>query len=333
MVRMGQKKIIQIGTGGFGLSWLEILDQHEQVQVVAVVDVDETNQQKAKELLKDSSIQLFSDYEQAFKEVDADIAVIITPPQTHKKIAISALENGLHVFMEKPIAHTKEDAIALTKMAEKYDTSVMISQNYRYRPEIQAIKKAVTEDLVGKIEYVEWNFQRATKFGGWRDHYEEIIVEDMSIHHFDLMRYLLEKNATTVYAKSIRPTWSWFHGKPTVSITMTFEDVLINYFASWVTSGPETSWNGDFKLYGEKGIIALIDDKPVRIQKDNMKELPIPNMPVVDRAYSITEMVNALDENRKPLTDITDNIHSFQMVSASLESIKNGREVNLKEEV
>ncbi len=56
---MGQKKIIQIGTGGFGLSWLEILDQHKQVQVVAVVDVDETNQQKAKELLKDSSIQLF----------------------------------------------------------------------------------------------------------------------------------------------------------------------------------------------------------------------------------------------------------------------------------
>ncbi len=159
--------------------------------------------------------------------------------------------------MEKPIAHTKEDAIALTKMAVKYDTSVMISQNYRYRPEIQAIKKAVTEDLVGKIEYVEWNFQRATKFGGWRDHYEEIIVEDMSIHHFDLMRYLLEKKCHNGLCQKHSSNMELFHGKPTVSITMTFEDVLINYFASWVTSGPETSWNGDFKLYGEKGIIAL----------------------------------------------------------------------------
>ncbi|WP_163536433.1 Gfo/Idh/MocA family oxidoreductase [Gracilibacillus sp. YIM 98692] len=329
---MGQKKIIQIGTGGFGLSWLKILRDHEEVEVVAVVDVVEENKQKAKEVLNGANVQYFFDHMEAFQEVKADIAVIVTPPQTHKKIALDALEHDLHVFMEKPIAHSKEDAISLTELSQNYQKSVMVSQNYRYRPEIQAIKKAVDDQIVGEIEYVEWNFRRATKFGGWRDQYDEILIEDMSIHHFDLMRYILGKNATTVYAKSMRPSWSWFNGNPTASVTMTLENVLVHYMGSWVTSGPETSWNGECKLYGENGVIALIGDKPMIIKEDNTTEtLSIPEMKVVDRAYSITEMVQAIDENRKALTDISDNIHSFEIVSASLDSIKEGKEINLKQ--
>src|SRR5690606_18211388 len=100
------------------------------------------------------------------------------------------------------------------KLAKQFSSHVMISQNYRYRPEIQSIKNAVEQGKVGPVEYVEWNFRRATKFGGWRDQYQEIIIEDMSIHHFDLLRYILGKNASSVFAKSMRPSWSWFNGNP-----------------------------------------------------------------------------------------------------------------------
>ncbi|MFC4401621.1 Gfo/Idh/MocA family protein [Gracilibacillus xinjiangensis] len=325
-----KKKVIQVGTGGFGLSWLDILHTHSELEVVAIVDIDSNNQKKAKEILQNSKVQYFSGYNQAFKQVNAAFAVIVTPPQTHKEIAISALENDLHVFMEKPIAHSKEDAITLTEISKNYSKRVMISQNYRYRPEIQAIKNAVCEQLVGPIEYVEWNFRKATKFGGWRDHYEEIVIEDMSIHHFDLMRYLFKKNAKSVYAKSMRPSWSWFKGNPAVSATIMFGDILVNYFASWVTSGPETSWNGDFMLYGEGGVIALINDQPCILKSDGTKEqLPVPEMKDADRVYSISEMILAIDEERMPLTDISDNIHSFQIISASLESIEKKTEIPL----
>ncbi|GAB2553890.1 Gfo/Idh/MocA family protein [Gracilibacillus alcaliphilus] len=328
------KKIIQVGTGGFGSTWLEILKDDPQTDVVAIVDVVEENLEKAKKMMGTKEVHYYLNHVEAFEQEEADIAVVITPPQTHKQIAMDALENNLHVFMEKPLAHTKEEADALYELAKNYEQYVVVSQNYRYRPEIQAIKQAVEQQAAGPIEYAEWNFQRASKFGGWRDNYQEIIIEDMSIHHFDLLRYILGKNADTVYAKSMRPSWSWFKGNPTASVLINMEGILVNYFASWVTSGPETSWNGECKLYGKQGVIALINDLPVIIKPNGEEQsIPVPDMKRQDRAFSINEMISAIEGGREPDNVISDNIHSFHIVSASLESIKLKREINLKEEI
>ncbi|MEK3890481.1 Gfo/Idh/MocA family protein [Bacillus sp. FSL K6-3431] len=324
-------KVIQVGTGGFGTSWLEILDNFEDVELVGVVDLNPDNLKNAKGLIKNSKVEYFTDYLEAFSKVKADIAVIITPPQTHKKLALDALESNLNVFMEKPIAHTLDDATELLEKSKQYQKFVMISQNYRWRPEIEAVKKAVQEEVVGKIEYVEWNFRRATKFGGWRDQYKEILIEDMSIHHFDLMRHILGVEASTVYAKSMKPTWSWFNGNSTATVIMKFEDILINYFGSWVTRGKETPWNGEFKLVGEKGVIELNDDIPtITFEDGSSKELKLVSMEYEDREYSFYEMTKAIKENRKPITDLADNINSFAIVGAALESIKQEKEIELK---
>lgn len=329
---MRKLKAIQIGAGDFGSSWLEILDNYDGIELSAVVDMNSENLEYAKNLIKSSSVQYFTNHLDAFSELKADIAIIITPPQTHKKLALDALEHNLNVFIEKPIAHTFEDAVDLLEKSEAYSKFVMISQNYRWRPEIEAVKKAIEENLVGEIEYVEWDFRRATKFWGWRNQYEEILIEDMSIHHFDLMRHMLGVEPTTVFAKSMRPSWSWFHGNSTASVIMNFEDVLINYFGSWVTRGKETSWNGEFKLFGEKGVIELIDDVPsVTFVDGTAKELELIPMQYEDREYSIYEMVQAIKENRKPITDLTDNIKSFAVVGAALESIRKNIEIEIKE--
>ncbi|WP_130859559.1 Gfo/Idh/MocA family protein [Gracilibacillus phocaeensis] len=325
------KKIIQVGTGDFGLTWLEILRDDPHVDIVAVVDVAKENLEKARRIMDVKTINYYENHLEAFEKETADIAVVITPPQTRGQITLDALKHDFHVFMEKPLAHTKETADDLFELAKKYQQHVVVSQNYRYRPEIQAIKQAVEQEVVGPIEYVEWNFQRASKFGGWRDNYQEIILEDMSIHHFDLLRYILGKNANTIYAKSMRPSWSWFQGNPTASVLIDMEGIHVNYFASWVTSGPETSWNGECKLYGRQGIIALIDDRPMIIKPNGEEQsLSLPEMEKQDRAFSINEMITAIEEGREPSNVVSDNIYSFQMVSASLESIKLKREIDLK---
>lgn len=329
---MGKLKAIQIGVGGFGGSWLEILDNYDDIELSAVVDMDLDNLEHAKDLIKSSSVQYFTNHLDAFSKVKADIAIIITPPQTHKKLALDALEHNLNVFMEKPIAHTFEDAVDLLDKSETYSKFVMISQNYRWRPEIEAVKRAIEENLIGKVEYVEWDFRRATKFGGWRDQYEEILIEDMSIHHFDLMRHILGVEPTTVFSKSMRPSWSWFNGKSAASVIMNFEDVLINYFGSWVTRGKETTWNGEFKLFGAKGVIELNDDVPsITFEDGTTNKLELIPLQYEDREYSIYEMVQAIKENRKPVTELADNIKSFVIVGAALESIRQKREIKINE--
>ncbi|MBS4223781.1 Gfo/Idh/MocA family protein [Lederbergia citrea] len=327
---MKKLRAIQVGTGGFGTSWLEILDNYEDIELAAVVDVNPENLENAKGFIKNNKVEYFTDHLEAFSMVGADIAVIITPPQTHKRLALDALEHELNVFMEKPIAHTFEDAMELLEKSKQYQKFVMISQNYRWRPEIEAVRKAVEEGLIGKIEYVEWDFRRATKFGGWRDQYSEILIEDMSIHHFDLMRHILGVESTSIFAKSMKPSWSWFNGNSTASVIMKFEDVLVNYFGSWVTRGKETPWNGEFKLIGEKGVIELIDDKPSATLEDGSSfGLGLVELEYEDREYSIFEMVNAIKEGRKPVTDLVDNINSFAIVGAALESIKQSKEIDM----
>lgn len=329
---MEKLKIIQVGTGGFGTSWLEILDSYEHIELVAVVDLNKDNLENAKTFIKQSNVEYYTDHLEAFSKMNADVAAIITPPETHKKLALDALANDLHVFMEKPIAHTYADAAELYEKSKEYSKHIMISQNYRWRPEIAAVKKAVEDEVVGKIEYVEWDFRRATKFGGWRDHYKEILIEDMSIHHFDLMRHILGKNPSTVFAKSLRPSWSWFNGNATASAIMQFEGTLVNYFGSWVSRGKETSWNGEFKLVGEKGVIELIDDVPtVTLEDGTTKELELVSMEYTDRVYSVHELVQAIQENRRPITDLADNMNSFAMIGAALKSIEEAKEISMQE--
>ncbi|WP_077624535.1 Gfo/Idh/MocA family protein [Sediminibacillus massiliensis] len=329
---MEKIKVIQIGVGGFGQSWLEILRDYQQIEIVAVVDIFKQNLETAKSLLNNQSISFYQDHKQALQEKNADAAIIITPPQTHKSLAIDALEAGLFVFMEKPITKEVDDAFELYEQSKKYSKFIMISQNYRWRPEIEALRKCVREGSIGTIEYGEWNFRRATKFGGWRDQYNEILIEDMSIHHFDLMRHILGKEAKSIYAKSMRPSWSWFGGNPVVSATIDFDgDTLINYFGSWVTRGKETSWNGELKLVGSKGMVELTDDIPkITLADGTIRELKLAELPYEDRAYSIFEMVQSIRQNRKPVTHIGDNLKSFAMIGGALNSIKEGKEISIK---
>ncbi|WP_160718705.1 Gfo/Idh/MocA family protein [Bacillus sp. USDA818B3_A] len=329
---MEKLKAIQVGTGGFGTSWLEILDKFQEIELVAIVDVNPENLENAKQFIHKNSVQYYTDHIEAFANSKADIAVIVTPPQTHKKLALDALAYDLYVFMEKPIAQKFEDAKELLEKSKTYEKFIMISQNYRWRPEIQAVKKALDEDIIGKVEYVEWNFRRATKFGGWRDQYSEILIEDMSIHHFDLMRYLLSANPSTVFAKSLKPSWSWFNGNSAASLTMSFEDILINYFGSWVTRGKETSWNGDFKLVGEKGVIELNDNCPsVTLENGETRSLELVQMEYEDREYSIYEMVSAIKQGRQPSTVLSDNIQSFAIIGSALQSIQQKKEIDVQE--
>ncbi|WP_299088445.1 Gfo/Idh/MocA family oxidoreductase [uncultured Metabacillus sp.] len=331
---MNKLKVIQIGVGGFGQSWLTILKEFAEIELVAIVDVDTINIQNAKNVLNDKSVQTFQNHLDAFEQVPADIAIIITPPQTHKQLALDALEAGMYVFMEKPITHTFEEAIELANQAKQYEKFIMISQNYRWRPEIEAIKNCIQEGTIGVVEYGEWNFRRATKFGGWRDQYSEILIEDMSIHHFDLLRHILGKEPSSIFAKSMKPSWSWFGGNGVASAIINFDNTLINYFGSWVTRGKETSWNGEVRLVGSKGIVELIDDVPMITLEDGITtELELPNMRYTDREFSIYEMIQAIKENRKPITHLEDNLKSFAIVGGALQSIKKGEEVTIFESI
>ncbi|GKU82039.1 Gfo/Idh/MocA family protein [Niallia sp. NCCP-28] len=328
---MNKLRVIQVGAGGFGQSWLQLLNNYNDVELAAIVDVMEENLAKAKLITDLPSNRLFSDPIDAFQKVEADFVLIVTPPQTHKNLAMEATKNGLHVMMEKPLTHTYKEAAELLAFTQNYPNSVMISQNYRWNKPIQTVKSLLEKNVIGDVEFVNYSFHRATNFGGWRDEYENILLEDMSIHHFDIMRYLLNKNPLEVYAKSYRPSWSWFKGNCNAHVSITFEDnIFVSYAGSWVAKGKETPWNGEFRLVGEKGAIELIDDEVYLYDSGNIaKKIPYVELPYDDRTLSLDHFVKSLKNGTKPITSIEDNFKSFELTCATIESAQSNRVVSI----
>jgi predicted dehydrogenase len=332
---MDQLKVIQIGVGGFGQSWLKVIMDYPQTKLVGIVDIMQENLDAAQQITDLSPSKLYQDPDAALKEIDADLVLVVTPPKTHKDLAVKALRAGFHVLMEKPITHTLEEAQELIEVSRKIDKKIAVSQNYRWRAPILTAKKLLSEQVIGQIGYMEYEFRKAMKFGGWRDNYSEILLEDMSIHHFDIMRFLLESEPTEVYAKSFRPSWSWFSGNPSASLSIDFEnDVQVSYFGSWVSRGKETSWNGDIRIVGEKGAIEVIDDEVTVYLVDEKGEVTSESIQLVDvsfddRTSSLDNMIHSILTNTTPATSVEDNIRSFQLTCATIESAQSGETVQI----
>jgi predicted dehydrogenase len=334
---MNKIRILQVGVGLFGESWLDVVRNHPHAELAGVVDVMPDNLKTAREITGLPEERLFLDLDEALRQAAADMILLITPPPTHKELALKALEADLHVMMEKPLTHTYEEAVELLSATRKYDKKVMVSQNYRWNRPIQTLKKVLRDGTIGKVSYVEYAFRKAYKFGGWRDLYPEILLEDMSIHHFDILRYLLDKEPLEIFAQSFRPPWSWFKGKPSASVVMQFEDdVHVNYFGSWVTRGDQTAWNGDIRIVGEKGAVEMTNDS-IRIQlgEDTMVEetiaVDLVDLPYDDRGMSLNDMIQAIQHNKNPLTSVEDNIHSFEITCIAVESAKIGEKIRVKD--
>lgn len=328
-------RVLQIGAGNFGQSWIQLLLNYPGVELVAIADMFPANLDKAKFAYPLEGVKMFDNTEEAFQRSTADMALIVTPPQTHKDLAISALQSGLHVMMEKPLAHTYEEAAALYEFTQMNDRIVMISQNYRWRPVIQKLKKLMAEKVIGEIGYLQYEFGRASKFGGWRDDYKEVLLGDMVIHHFDIMRFLLNQEATEIFAQSFRPDWSWFSGNPSASVTLRFANgIHVNYFGSWVARGKETTWNGNIRIVGDQGAIECYNDQIEVHLYDGAQKIdsypvePEP-MPYDERTSSLDDMIKAIHNNSKPATSIVDNIRSFELVCAAIQSAQQGQKINL----
>lgn len=330
-------RLIQIGTGGFGQSWLQIVKEHAGVELAAVVDIAEANLQAAGEKTGLPPERLFLTPEEALAKVEADMVLIVTPPQTHKALALQALEAGLHVLMEKPLTHAYEEAVELLERSCDYERQVAVSQNYRWRPAMQTARKLLDEQAIGRVGYIEYEFRKAMKFGGWRDRYQDILLEDMSIHHFDLMRFLLGKEPVDISARSFRPAWSWFSGNPSAGASIRFEDdIHVHYFGSWVSWGKETTWNGDIRIVGDRGAIEIIDDAVTLWTGEEpaaavRQEVELAAMPYEDRAASLEDFIASVRTGRVPATAIDDNLRSFELTCAAIASARSGQSVPLDE--
>lgn len=344
---MEKLKLIQVGIGGWGYSWAGVVQESKYWEAVGYVDIEQQNLLKASETYGMSREKCFNDLNKALNKIECDAVLVVVPPKYHKEVVIKALENGKHVLVEKPLADTFPAAFEMVNKAEEVGKRLMVSQNYRFKRASRTVKNVIEKRIVGQPGYITINFHKATHFDSpFRLEMEEPLLRDMSIHHFDQMRYLLDENPVSVYAKTWNPSWSWFDGNAVAVVLVEFEDgTIVNYHGSWVTQGWETTWDGDWRLECTEGEIHWDNNKVIvepatisqntfnlkMLKKDNKLIINLSPMEVVERKYSLLEFYTAIKENREAETSGKDNIYSMALTFAAVESAKTNQKILIKD--
>ncbi len=123
----GAVRTAVVGVGAIGARHARLLARQEGVSVVAAADLDADRLEQ----LADTGARGYERWEDMLAVEQIDALVVSTPPMFHAAPAIVALENGIHVFMEKPIARSIEDAKALVDAASR--SGAVCSMGYQWR--------------------------------------------------------------------------------------------------------------------------------------------------------------------------------------------------------
>lgn len=278
----------------------------------------------------------FASLAEALAVTDAEAVLVTTALPGHAAVAIEALSAGKHVLVEKPIAATLSDAQQMVDTAAASDRVLMVSQNYRFYPAAQKVSRLVREKALGDVGSATVKFRKYANMAptGTNSHYglADPLLLDMSIHHFDLMRYVLGQEPVHVDCHAWNPPWSKFTEPATAIATVVFDGgAVVNYQGSWVSTEQETLWAGEWLIECSGGSIewtgradtdTASDAVTVRPLNGPAQVLTLPRMDIFDRVGSLSEFRSAIREGRPPMTNGHANLGTLALTLGAIESSK-----------
>ncbi|GCF10517.1 Gfo/Idh/MocA family protein [Dictyobacter arantiisoli] len=335
-------QIIQVGLGGWGKDWArDVVAKNKDVETTAWVEIDAATLQEAQQRLKLPVERCFTSLDEALTTVSADAVLVTASLPGHVPSARTALQAGKHVLMEKPFAPTVAEAHELVELAARQECLLMISQNYRFFPAPRAVARLIQQQAIGRVGNVNIDFRRYDNLAPVETHrhyhiWEPLLV-DMSIHHFDLMRLVIGQEPVQVFCKTWNAPWSKYDEPAEGAMTITFDGgAVVNYRGSWVSTGPQTNWAGEWHVEGEKGELVWTSrgetQETASIQLlGEEKPTPIDILEIgpLDRAGSLAAFVHAIQTNTNPETSGEANLKTLALMFAAVESARTGLPVNI----
>lgn len=329
-------RAIQVGLGRWGFNWSkDVIPRVPSVEMVGYVDLAPAAVENLQTQLKVAPGLCFPTLGEAAKAAEADLVIATLRTDAHYPVVREALELGLNVIVEKPFASSMQQAKELVALAEAHNRLLMVSQNYRFHPAPIAAAELIGSQKHGPVEFVSIDFRRHAPSQGHS--YMEMpdpLLADMSIHHFDLMRMVLDDNPKRVSARTWNPPASPFANHPIGVATIEFEKgTTVSYRGSWISPGPTTPWAGEWAIDCTQGQIwwtsrdhmgtkAGPDRLIVRSPDGKAEEAKLPPPPFLDRQGTLNAVAQAIDTGVLPprFSSGADNLYSFGLTIAAIAS-------------
>lgn len=324
-----------IGAGYWGKNLIRVANALPQAHIAMVADLEEKRLTEVRQVYPHVSIT--QNAEDIFRNPQIQAVLIATPVSIHYALARRALEAGKHVWVEKPLTKTAEEARLLSALAKSLGLVLIVDHTFLYTDAVRKIKKMIEEGELGKLYYID---SERINLGLIQP--DVNVLYDLAVHDVSIFHYLLQSMPIQVSAIGVshitqnRPN----PVEEVVHINLLYPGNIVGHIHS--------SWISPVKIRkmligGSKKMVSYNDVEPVEkikvynhgvdidFEKDTTFEpiyrsgdVMIPwlnnNEALADETLHFIECIR---EKKEPLTNGRSGVDVMRTIEAAHESIKN----------
>ena len=259
---MKKLKIGVIGTGRIGKVHIATLVQNvPQAEVVAVADV---NIAGATEVAGGYGISaVYNNYRDVINHPEVEAVVICSPTDTHAQYIIGAARAGKHIFCEKPVDLSLPVIQGALDAVEKAGVKLMVGFNRRFDPNFLKIKQMVIEGKIGDPHILKITSRDPAPPPAEYSAVSGGMFMDMTIHDFDMARYMVGSEVTEVYTKAsvlVDPAIGEAGDVDTAIITLTFANGAMGVIDN--SRKAVYGYDQRVEIFGSKGMLCADNNYP-----------------------------------------------------------------------
>ncbi|HUC90542.1 MAG TPA: Gfo/Idh/MocA family oxidoreductase [Paenibacillus sp.] len=311
------------------------------VELVAFCDVvPARSQQYADEY----GAKAYTDYKEMLEKEQPDAVSVCLPNALHAPVTIAAAEAGAHVLVEKPMASTEEEALAMIEAAKNNGVFLMVGHNQRLMPPHVKAKQLLDSGSLGKVISFRTSFghpgPEAWSVDGrnsWFFNKEEAIMGamgDLGVHKADLIRYLLSDEVAEIAAfiGTIDKQGTEVDDNATCVLRMK-SGAIGTLVASWTYYKGE---DNSTVLWCENGVMKIGTDPEdqviVELRNGNVEKYKVGAIATNENQTTsgvIDAFVDSIISGQPPVISGEEGLKSLKVILAAFESQETGKIVNI----
>lgn len=337
-----------VGAGILGSLHARVVSEHPHARLVAVHDVV---LERAQELAdRYPGVQVYKSAEE-LAAADLDAVSVATPDFAHFAPAMAVLASGRHLLLEKPMATTVEESVAIVEAARARDVTLMVDHHNRWSPPFIQARDTIAAGGIGDVRYASFRLNDTiyvpTRYISWAS--RSSVLWFLGPHAVDTLRWLLDDEVTEVYAVRGEGVLraAGIETPDFYVLTLRFQKgAVATVEHSWIVSGAAPNLiDHKCQVQGARGTI-FIDASHNRTLETYTSETPSgwPHVPFRDTttmpihrgrqagfaAESIRHFVDCIWEGSEPLVSGLDGLRAVEVLVAAERSAASGQPVRVE---
>lgn len=332
-------KVGVVGYGYWGPNIVRNFSSVEGVRLALVCDIDRKALLRAKKIYPNLDFSI--DYRSIVNSKEIDIVAIATPVSTHYILAKEALNNGKHIFVEKPFTPSSDEARELIELAAEKNLKIMVDHTFLFTGAVRKIKELIDNNILGNLYYYD-----STRINLGLFQHDVNVVWDLAPHDLSIMDYIVKEKPAAI---SVTGAGHFARGLENIAyIIVHFNSSMIAHFnINWLSPvkvrstliGGESKmlvWNDletdekikvydkGVKISNKEGIYSLL----VEYRSGDMWSPRLDHTEALK--LEIEYFIDCISSNKSPINDGLAGLRVIEMLEAADRSLeKRGRLIKL----